>query len=283
MKDTKRRIVSVKSTQKITRAMKLVSAAKYARANQAAVNARPYGKAFENIVSRLSNIDVQDRVPLVKVREEKSAVLVIIASDRGLCGALNSNLLKKCQEFLDKKKAAGANIELVLWGKRAVLFGAKRRERVIEKRERVIEKPNYTLALQKANEFSALFTDKKIDRLYVAYPKFVSAMSQESTIDCILPVGIEAKEKSIDSVDFIFEPSKVQLLNSLLVKQIANRMFRFFLDASASEHAARMTAMDSATNNASEVIKKLTLDYNRARQAAITKELIEITSGADAL
>ncbi len=281
MKDTKRRIVSVKNTQKITRAMKLVSAAKYARANQAAINSRPYGESFERMVARLSEGAAFD-APLLKKRPEKTSILVITATDRGLCGGLNSNLLKSCSEFLNDKKSQGVSVKLSLWGKRAVLFGQKRDEEIIDKREKILEKPSYDFALKSAKTFSNSFVDAEIDRLYIAYPKFVNALSQEPTIDCILPAGVQSKEEPTEE-DFILEPSKEALLNSLLTKQIANRIFRFFLEGSASEHAARMTAMDNASNNADEVIKRLTLEYNRARQAAITKELIEITSGADAL
>ena len=281
LKDTKRRIGSVKNTQKITRAMKLVSAAKYARANQAAVKARPYGDTFDQMVRRLASSS-EGESPLLLVREEKKVLLIIVSTDRGLCGGLNTFLFKRATQFLDEKRDLGVTADLVLWGRRAGLFGKKRKEKKISSEEKVLERPSFEFAAKAAKGFAGEFEKAGYDRVYVAYSKFVNALTQEATVEQILPVTLPV-DAVVEKREFIFEPEQKALLESLLSKQIGSRLFRIFLEGAASEHAARMTAMDSATNNADEVIKRLTLQYNRARQAAITTELIEITSGADAL
>lgn len=281
LKDTKRRIGSVKNTQKITRAMKLVSAAKYARANQAATKARPYGDTFDQMVKRLAAA-TECKSPLLEQRAEKKALFVVIATDRGLCGSLNTFLFKRCSQFLDEKMAAGVAVDLVLWGRRAGLFGKRRKERKISAEEKVLEKPSFDFAAKAARDFAEQFKSAEYDRVYVGYSRFVNALTQEGTVEQILPVSV-ADGESRDSRQFLYEPDRDLLLDSLLSRQLGSKLFRIFLDGSASEHAARMTAMDNATNNANEVIKRLTLQYNRARQAAITTELIEITSGAEAL
>ena len=281
LKDTKRRIGSVKNTQKITRAMKLVSAAKFARANVAATNSRPYGEAFDRMVRRLSSV-AGAKSPLLQHRQIKKALLVLMTSDKGLCGGLNSNLIKKATAFANKQISSGVELEVVQWGKRGSAFSKSLDMRVIEKLEKILERPDYRMAATAAENFTRDFVSEKYDAIFAIYPKFVNALTQTPETVELLPFGVE-DEDNADERTFVFEPSSSELLDSLLKKQVANRLFRMMLEGSASEHSARMTAMDNATNNAEEVVKKLTLDYNRARQAAITKELIEITSGAEAL
>lgn len=281
LKDTKRRIGSVKNTQKITRAMKLVSAAKFARANVAAVNSRPYGEAFDRMVKQLSSVSTSES-PLLNRRPIKKALIIVMTSDKGLCGGLNSNLIKKCTAFAKKQLEAGVEVDMVQWGKRGSALARNLKLNVVQTLEKVLEKPSYQTASSSADEFSEKYVAEKYDAVFAAYPKFENAMTQTPEIEELLPFGIDEDESADDRV-FVFEPSADKLLDSLLKKQVANRLYRMMLEGSASEHAARMTAMDNATNNAEEVVKKLTLDYNRARQAAITTELIEITSGAEAL
>ena len=292
LKDTKRRIGSVKNTQKITRAMKLVSAAKFARANQAVVAARPYAKALQAMVSRLfeANQGAVD-TPFLKEQPSKKAVLIVVSTDRGLCGGLNTQLLKAAALWLEEQKKAGIKIEIWSWGKRAGMWSRKRSEKTIQNRERVTEKPKYEFAASMAEELINAFESGAFDHVYVVFSEFRSAMTQTPKIIQLIPFKAETSatsktdQKGATATEGgpLLEPKFEVLLPVLIRKALATSLLRIFLEATASEHGARMSAMDSATNNAKEVIKKLTLQYNRARQAAITKELIEIISGAEAL
>ena len=288
LKDTKRRIGSVKNTQKITRAMKLVASAKYTRANLNLLKAKPYWKGFLDLVqAALSSGDV--RSPLTEAhREVKKCRLIVVAADRGLCGPLNSSLFKSVVRFL-KDKTGEAEFSLDLWGKRAVMFGSSREEEIVSCYEKVLEKPNYSFAQKSFLSYAKAFKEGELDEVYVAYPSFQSALSQPPVIKRILPLtGLlpeppEKNEKAQSCSDLIFEPTKEKMVTGLLEKFGAASLFHFLLEASTAENAARVAAMDSATSNADKVIKELTLEYNRGRQASITRELIEITSGAEAL
>jgi len=285
LKDIKRRMLSVKNTQKITHAMKLVSASKFARANQAVIASRPYGDAFDKMVSQLVSLagDTLKSPLLRKTSEEKKILIVLIATDRGLCGALNSNLFKNALRFVRQKSAEGATVDFVNWGRRASGFSKKLGVKAKSEREKVLDKPNYDSARTLAEGIVETFTKDSYDSVYLAYVEFKSALVQSPKVRQLLPVQGDVAADMAPPVNIIVEPSPEELLESLLKKQVASIVFRAFLEGSASEQGARMTAMDSATKNAKEVVRKLSLQYNRGRQAAITKELIEITSGADAL
>lgn len=282
IKDTKRRIGSVKNTQKITKAMKLVSAAKFARANQAVLKAKAYGLAFEGMVKKVIQ-GTEVGSPLLEVRERKKVAVVVVGSDRGLCGGLNSNLIRKLEKWFASEENENIDLTLHLWGRRTFLLASE--DRKVEKIEKVLEKVNYDFAAGKAKEFMTLFEAEAFDRVYIAYPSFVNAITQKPKVEVLLPIEVDSstEEGEGSQSQYVFEPTKEELLDGLLHKNVTLKLFNILLNSSASEHAARMTAMDSATTNADEVIKSLTLQYNRARQAAITKELIEITSGAEAL
>lgn len=287
LKDIKRRIGSVKSTQKITNAMKLVSAAKFARASHAIQAARPYGQAFNEMVGNLLQADTDSMSsPLLRKNPEKKVLLLLIGTDRGLCGGLNSNNFKKAAAWVREKRSQGIAVETVCWGRRAISFGQKEKLTMVRKVEKVLEKPSYDMARATAEEFMQWFVAEKYDAIYVCFPKFQSALAQVPQLNRLLPIAAEdltAKKKTTTTTDFIVEPRVEELLDLLLVRKITLSIYHALLDGSASEHGARMTAMDSATKNAKEVIKKLTLAYNRARQAAITTELTEIISGAESL
>lgn len=290
LKDIRRRINSVKNTQKITRAMKLVSAAKFARANTAVVASRPYGKAFDAMVARLVKAAGDDvESSLLVSREEKKSLVVILSTDRGFCGGLNSNLFKQTNVFFAGKRQAGVDVQILPWGKRARLFSAKTGLKSQAAREKVLEKPTYELAKELSAELIERFEKEGYDRVYISFVEFQSALTQQPKVLQVLPVGkAEAKkdDKAVpeeQSGEVLVEPSIKEILENLLKRQVASVIFRAMLEGSASEHGARMTAMDSATNNANEVLRSMKIEYNRARQAAITKELIEITSGAQAL
>jgi F-type H+-transporting ATPase subunit gamma len=283
LKDIKTRIGSVKSTQKITNAMKLVSAAKFARASHAAEAARPYSKALDKIVSKLLAGKADLESPLLRESEEKKILVLMLSPDRGLCGGLNSNMAKAVQAFIREKTAKGVTqVDLYAAGRRATLFGKKNNLRFFKQAEKVVEKATVDTARSLSKEAVEAFKNGEYDRVYVAYAYFKSALDQTPQIDQLLPLPL-LQDKESRSADVIVEPGLEELLDKLLERKIVTSLYASLLSTLASEHGARMTAMDSATNNAREVIKKLTLQYNRARQAAITKELIEIISGAEAL
>lgn len=282
LKDTKRRIASVKSTQKITKAMKLVSSAKLAKANIAGLQARPYQEAILSIARSMLSKEAFENIPLLKPRAEKKVLLVVLASDRGLCGGLNANLVKKADRFLEEKKVAQVEMKLGLWGKRCFALQKTRKEEVIERKEKVATNFDFNSVQRLTEGLRQRFVSGEFDAIYIGYSAFKNAISQVPQIERLFPLPLEDGLGSAND-NFLVEPDRATLLEHVLERLASVIVYKVFLAGSASEHAARMTAMDSATNNADEVISRLTLEYNRARQAAITKELIEITSGAEAL
>ncbi|MCX6117914.1 MAG: ATP synthase F1 subunit gamma [Proteobacteria bacterium] len=287
LKDIKRRIGSVKNTQKITHAMKLVSAAKFARANHAVVSARPYGVAFEDMVGRVVvAAGEKAATPLTTPRGSfKRTLLVIVSTDRGLCGGLNSNLFKMVNRDVRDMEQAGIKVDVITWGRRATSFAKKIKLTSLGEREKATDKPKYDGAKVLAKDLVDKFLANNYDDVKIAFVEFKSALSQVPTIKNLLPVVSTEKKNLADAGQLqpVLEPEPTAFLGSIIRRQVEGVVFRTLLEATASEHGARMTAMDSATKNAKDVIRKLTLQYNRGRQAAITKELIEITSGADAL
>ena len=287
LKDIRRRIGSVKNTQKITRAMKLVAAAKFARASASVVASRPYGEAFDAMVGHLVAAAGEDvSSPLLVENPEARALVVVLSTDRGFCGGLNTNLFKQTVQFINKKKAAGVTVEVLPWGRRARQFGAKNGYTLQGGREKVLEKPNYEQAKELASELVKHFAGSGYDRVYLGFVEFKSAMSQAPKFIQVLPVGNLKQATAgaeLADANILVEPGIKQILDGVLKREVASLVFRSMLEGAASEHGARMTAMDSATNNANEVLRRMKIQYNRARQAAITKELIEITSGAQAI
>lgn len=288
LKATKRRIVSAKNTQKVTRAMKLVSSAKYARACNHIANADHYAKSIDSTLFHLVPfLDSQaSSLTLTKKRAEKKVLLIVVSSDRGLCGALNTNILKLAQSFTAEKAEEGVHCDLYLWGRKSHTL-AHRLGNALDIQQRVLDKPSFSFCKKAFLEFASEFKSGRWDAVYVVYSKFKNAISQESKVKKLLPfdyasILVNAGEKESNPCMEV-EPSTPDFLEEILEAKVSDMLFRILLESSASEHAARMTAMENATNNADEVISDLTLEYNRARQAAITKELIEITSGAEAL
>lgn len=285
LKDTKRRILSVKNTQKITRAMKLVASSKYMRAVSSHTQARPYGDSFLDVVRAAVGSGQVDSTFLRHRKKESKVLLIVLATDRGLCGALNASLFKCAQEFLDSRQNE-EKVSLELWGKKAILFGKNRPEHVVQQREKVLENPSYSFAKEVVDRFFSIFSSGEFDSIYVSYSSFRNALSQPPLIKKLLPIEESFLGKAnaqSPSNNMLFEPHMDSMIEPLLFKYTVSVLYKILLEASSSEHAARMTAMDSATNNADKVIKNLTLEYNRVRQASITRELIEITSGAEAL
>jgi F-type H+-transporting ATPase subunit gamma len=281
LKDLKNRINSVKKTEQITKAMRMVAAAKLRRAQTDIITARPYAiKMSEVLISLVSRLS-PDAHPLLKVREPQKGVVVVVASDRGLCGAFNQNVFRKTEEFLKNNKNRLDQISLVLIGKKSIDF--YKRKNVDIRKSYIIGKPNFSLAAEICEDLINGYINLEYDELTIIFNEFKSAMTQILHADKVLPIEpIEADDEG-SKLEYIFEPSEDLLLETLLPMSLKVFFYRALLESAASEHGARMTAMESASGNASDVISKLTIKYNRQRQATITTELVEVVGGAEAL
>ena len=278
-KALRKRIGTVRSTQQITKAMKMVAAAKLRRAQEAAERARPYGgKLSEMFIAVAGEID-PDSHPLLARREERRIDLVVITSDRGLCGGYNTNLIRKAESFV--RDRAGAEVALTTVGRKALEYFRRRDARIAAQRTGFIQQPASQVAAGLAEELTTRFSSAETDAVYLVYSAFRSAISQVPTVTQLLPVPLPETREA--TVEYIFEPERPALLARLLPAYITALLTQAILEAIASEHGARMSAMDNATRNASDMIERLTLSMNRARQATITTELMEIVSGAEAL
>lgn len=309
LKDLRSKIKSVRGTQQITKAMKLVSAAKFGRAQHNVVNSRPYAHSLAHLTSKIASV-LKDGCahPLMQKSSSKIAVVLVISSERGLCGGYNSNVTKFAFKKISDFESEGYKVITVCIGKKSLqAFSRKRKLLLKSTKDDVVfvsendyckdpshlipesglvsisthfDKPTNASATRLSNAFAELYSNGKIGKFVVVYNKFQSAMSQIPTSDDVLPLHIDAT--SVDA-EPIFEPEVDELLSFVVPRYIASKIFQTLLEAVASEHGARMTAMDNATRNAREMERKLQITYQRARQAAITKELIEIISGAEAL
>ena len=281
LKEIKRRIQSVKSTQQITKAMKLVSASKLRKAQESILKARPYAIRLMDVMNHLSARCNKDLHPLLADREGKKILLLVITSDRGLCGAFNSNIIRMAQQVLQKNP--GREFFLIPAGKKANDFFRSREHKILQHYVGWTRDFDYLKAAEIGDILSELFIKKAVDKIYMVYNEFKSVMAQEVILEQLLPIVPEAVDEPGYKVDYIYEPDEEAILNDLLKRYMSVEVYRAFLESSASEHGARMTAMDNATRNAGEMIETLTLFYNRTRQAYITKELIEVVNGAEAL
>jgi F-type H+-transporting ATPase subunit gamma len=279
--DIRRRIRSVKNTQQITKAMKMVSAAKLRRAQERVIAARPYAgmldKLLSNVVAAARLEESAANNPMLAAREEKRIMLILVTADRGLAGAFNGNLIKAASVFMEEHKHC--EIELEALGRKGRDFYRKRNVTFSGELAGASEKPQYANAAGLAARIVKRYSDDELDAVYLLYNEFKSVLTQKLTITRILPVMV-----SVDATpeDYIYEQPVEELLASLLPKYIEVGIFRAMLESAAAEFAARMTAMDAASSNAAEMIDKLTLYMNRVRQASITREIIEVVSGASA-
>ena len=287
LKDLKNRIGSVKSTQKITSAMKMVAAAKLRKAQEQALASRPYTSLMDSVVSKISSKAIGSSIDLLSGKEEiKTHLLVVFSADRGLCGGFNGSITRTVRSEIKKLKDDGINVKLLMVGKKSAdALNREFGDLFVEKIDGNSANPNYTDAEVLAKKIIDLFENNEFGVYRVIFNKFVSAITQEVTFKSLIPV--EVKNDEIDENDsssiYEFEPSEEEILNDLLPRNLATQLYSSQIESTASELAARMTAMDNATRNAGEMIDNLTLQYNRTRQAVITKELIEIISGAEAL
>lgn len=285
LKAIRKRIGSVKNTRKITRAMKLVAAAKLRRAQDNIIAARPYAQALASVVSELAEVAGTDAHPLFEDRKGNKIAIVAFTSDRGLAGAFNANVVKKVEAFVANELPADSEVSLRLIGRKANQYFSRRNANITS----FDPAPTSATALQVAGETANRIVDdflaKKVDRVLVVYNEFKSAISQTVVIKQVLPVVPDKADGggAGSSVDYTYEPGKEELLARLVPLFIQIGLYRAALESIAGEFGARMSAMESATKNAGEMIAKLTLQYNRARQASITKELLEIIGGAEAL
>lgn len=297
LKSIRKRITSVKNTQKITKAMKMVAAAKLRRAQQAVEGARPFADGLKNIIIDIASKDEDNQHPLFQAKENpKKALYLIFTSNRGLCGGFNSNLLRRIETHFIDTSSSYEQVDLEVIGKKGRDYYKSRKRELKEVYLDYAEEFPFEKASEVATQMIDGFQKEEYDEYYIVFNEFKSALSQEVQIEKVLPLSFGKKadyqsssESHIDPnqakvlVDFIYEPRKAEVLEAALPRFIATRVYGAHLESVASELGARMTAMESASNNAKDMIGKLTLEYNRARQAAITTELMDIVNGAEAI
>jgi F-type H+-transporting ATPase subunit gamma len=286
LKAIRKRIVSVKNTRKITRAMKLVAAAKLRRAQDTIIAARPYSSALASVVSELSGVAGKDAHPLFEEREARRASIVVITADRGLAGAFNTNVIKAVERYAQNELSGASEVSLRIIGKKANQHFARRNANIASYDAAPTGVTALATAREAANRVIDDFLQNKVDRVFLAYNEFKNAGSQVVRVVQILPVAPEAPTEGKDAhtqADYIYEPSKETLLSRLVPLYVQIQIYRAALESIAAFFGAQMMAMENATKNAGDMINRYTLQYNRARQAAITKELAEIVGGAEAL
>lgn len=287
LKEVRIRIASVQSTQKITSAMKMVSASKLRRAQNAIVKLRPYSSKLNEILESISeNNDSNNENVFGVQRPINHVTLVLISSNRGMCGSFNSNVIKMGLQIIHEKYAdqfKNGNLSLITIGKRVTEYFVKREYPVIHSDIVLTENPNYDRATEVSNLLMNSFKNKKTDYIEIIYNQFKNAATQILINEQFLPIKQKEQTGKKSNTEYIFEPSKEIIIEELVPKILKLQFYKSILDSIASEHGARMTAMHKATDNAGEMIKSLKLSYNKARQAAITNEISEIVSGANAL
>ena len=283
LQHTRRRIGSIKNTQQITKAMKMVAAAKLKRAQERILEARPYAQKMLSVLESLSMRIERGRHPLLAKRGDKKIEVMIVTSDRGLCGAFNANIIRRSMEFLKQKKEEGCEVTLNTVGRKGRDFFRRRDFEMRKTWADIFDRLSYENASEMGKDIVESYEKGLFDEIYVVYNEFKSAIQQRVITERLLPIEPSKPVEIEVVVDYIYEPSAEVILQSLLPKHIEVQVFRILLESNASEYGARMTAMDAATKNAKELIKKLTLIYNRTRQEMITKELMDIVNGAEAL
>lgn len=287
LKEVRNRIKSVQNTQQITKAMKMVSAAKLRKAQEGITQMRPYAQKLQEVLSNIvSNSEGEVGMNLAVERPAERILLIVITSDRGLCGAYNANIIKLAKSTINSRYAAQAqkgNVEVWTIGKKGYEHFTKNRFKVDAQFKDIFLNLNFESVQAASQAAVKAFEAKQFDRIELVYSEFRNAATQRFVAERFLPIPKLEKKTGAKKADFIFEPSKDQLIAELMPKILNTQLYKAVLDANASEHGARMTAMDKATENANELLKSLKISYNRARQAAITTELTEIVSGAAAL
>jgi F-type H+-transporting ATPase subunit gamma len=285
LRHIRKRIASVKSTEQITRAMKMVAAARFRKAQEAVLAARPYAREMQATLARVAlHKDVQDHPLLARREPVVREDLFVLTSDRGLCGGFNSSVLRALEHYLLDHHARRDSIRVHTIGAKGFQYCKKNKLDIYENVKDVLGNPNYRRVMELSDDLARRFVAKEIDRVTLLLAEFKSAIQQTVVFRTLLP--LEPPQLSDDErsqVDYLFEPVKGELLDRLIHRYLSNQLFMVILESIASEQGARMTAMENATNNAKDMISSLTLTYNKARQATITRELMEIVGGAEAL
>jgi F-type H+-transporting ATPase subunit gamma len=276
--DIRRRIRSVKSTEQITKAMKMVSASKLRRAQEAMFAARPYARKMEEVLGSAASRARPDSHPLLAERSGRRTSLVVITTDKGLCGGFNANLIRAASQFLAER--APDDVELVLVGRKGRDYFRRRSFRIRSELVGVFQPLRYATPRQIAGDAIAAFTAGEIDRVHVVYNEFKTVIQQRVVVEQLLPLPRSTADPKEPPLDYLYEPGPAAIFAAVLPKFVEVRLWQALLESQAAEHGARMAAMDAATKNASEAIDRLTLYMNKVRQAAITKEIIEVVSGA---
>ncbi len=286
LRDIKRRIKGVQSTQKITKAMKMVAAAKLRKAQDRIINARPYAREIFQMLSHLVTEHDINTNPYLKSREEKHTAVVVVTADRGLCGAFNANIIKETVRYIEEELSPNkAKCKLFCLGKKGNDFFSKRDYDIYFKKTGFFSTLNYGSTLEITGELINGYLNGSFDKVVVIYNEFKSVIQQKIVVEQFLPVPVQKKSGSDahSQTNYIYEPTQEYIFNYLLPKHLKGQMWRILLESNAAEYGAQMTAMDNATTNAKELIRTLQLKFNKERQAAITKEILEIVSGANAL
>ncbi len=284
LRDIKRRIKAVQSTSKITKAMKMVAAAKFRKAQQRMFEMRPYADRMKSILSSLSTGATGEAHPLLEVRPRKNVEILVITSDRGLCGAFNSNILKAAARHIAELKGDGFEVSVSSVGRKARDYFRRRNVSLRKSWTGISGKISYANAQDIAADLIENYIGETFDEVILIYNEFKSVVAQKIVITRLLPMAaIEHSEDTLPVFNFIYEPSRQEIFSRLLPKNVEIQIFRALLESQASEEAARMSAMENATKAANEMISSLTLQFNKARQASITKELMDIVGGVEAL
>lgn len=287
LKEVRNRIDSVKSTQQITKAMKMVSAAKLRRAQEAILQMRPYAQKLQEMLSNIVSAESELSIKLAEKRTVNNVLLIVITSDRGLAGAYNSNVVKLAKSVIQENYAAqmqNGNVSIWNIGKKGYETMTREKYKTDATYKDLLMNISFDSVHELAKAAVEAFENGQFDVIEIVYSRFKNAATQIYTTEQFLPIPKVAADKALKkNVDFIFEPQKEKLITELMPKILNTQLYKAVLDANASEHGARMTAMDKASDNANEILRELRISYNRARQAAITTELTEIVSGAAAL
>jgi len=285
LRDIRNRIIGVQSTQKITKAMKMVAAAKLRRAQEAIVKARPYAAKISEMLKHLITEEQRAVNPFLQQREVKSALVVVITADRGLCGTFNSNLIKEAAQLIDQDlKEKGCAVSLYCIGKKGYEYFRKRNYSIAGYKIGVFQKLRFDAALSVSNELIRLFLNGSFDVVHVVYNEFKTVATQKVNTVQYLPVPLSKESvRASEETDYIFEKDQASIFETVLPQYLNSQLWRYFLESNASEYGAQMTAMENATTNAGELIRSLQVTYNKERQGAITTEILEIVSGANAL